>query len=723
MGSSSKSQVIGYEYGATMHLGIGLAADEIYRIDVGGKVAWSGSIKQNGSIFIGQPNLFGGKKGEGGIVGTLDVMFGGENQPQNGRLVSYLGNLIPAFKGTTTAVFSGILCAMNWYPKTWDIFYRRITAGWPDNSPWYPEKITISLANGQIQAMNPAHILYESYVSSMWGAGEPRAKIDEQAYKKAADTLYDEGFGLCFEWKATDDLKSFRSFVCDHIGAILGTDPNTGKSTITLIRDDYKLEDLPVFDEDSGLLEIKLETTNNTEVPSQVIVKYVDAITFEERPAYANNPAIAQGQRGRNTETTEYPAIPTGELATRVAYRDLKAKTSGIKKCTVKLDRRAYDIINGQPFRIKTKYRINNIDVVVRAERRQEKFLTDGTITFNAIQDVFGLPKLSFNPVPPAPIPQPPQPPVAIANSLLLEVPYRELASLLDPANLQLVDDTASFIFSLATAPNTACYSYDLLTRVKGAVLFNEPNDTGTWCPIATISSDIGFTDKVIHIKDGMLLDTVELGSAALINDEIVRIDAIDLINSQLTVGRGCVDTVPAKHKTGSTIWFYDSSEASDGIEYNLGTIVEAKLLSNTFTERLEPSKAVTQTITIQGRQARPYPPGNLKVNNEAYPDSITGSSIAISWAHRNRLLQADKLIDTTATNVILEPDTSYNLAIYSSGTLIKNVANLTANNYIFNADELGETVTVNLSAVRKIGNSQLDSYQKHSHTFNYIRS
>lgn len=682
MGMSSKKTIVGYKYGATMHMGLGMAADEVYRIDIGGKTAWSGTIKQNNTIGINQPNLFGGNKGEGGVEGNVDFMFGGENQTQNNRLVSALGNTIPAFRNTVTAVFTGFLCAMNWYPKSWEFYYRRIKSGWNNNNPWYPEKITINLADGKVQAMNPAHILYESYVSNTWGAGVPDAQMDSDAYKQVANTLYEEGFGLCFEWKATDELKKLRDFVCDHIGAVLGTDPTTGKNTIRLIRDDYKLDDLPVFDEDTGLLEIKLETTNNTEVPSQIIVKYNDAITFEERPVYANNPAICQGQRGKNTETTEYPAIPTGDLATRVAYRDLKSKTSGIKRCTLTMDRRAYDIVNGQPFRIKTKYRINNIDMVVRATRREEKFLTNGEILFSVTQDEFSLPKLSYNIIPPTPTPELPKPPVAITNSLLLEAPYRELAGLIDPANLQLLDSSSSYIFSLAEAPNSNCYNYDLITRVKGAANFTEAEDTGVWCPTAIITSEIGYTDKVIHINDSSLLNDVELGSAALIDDEIVRIDKIDFINNQLTVGRGCIDTVPAKHGEGVTIWFYDSNETTDGIEYSEGNTVETKLLSNTFRERLDQGKAATQSITIQGRQGRPYAPGNLRINGITYPSEVTGSITNITWSSRNRLLQADKLIDTTAGNIDAEDGTTYNLTVKENGAVTKQITGLTETTY-----------------------------------------
>lgn len=678
MGMGSKSTVIGYEYSGTVHSGIGLAMDELTQIDIGDKPAWTGSIKQNGSIFIDKYNLFGGKKGEGGVRGTLDVLFGGETQGQNAKLTRYLGNKIPAFRGTVTTVFSGMLAAMNWYPKTWNFYYRRIKSGWPDNTPFYPETIEISLANGQIKAMNPAHILYESYISNTWGAGIPRAMMDDEAYKKVADTLYAEGFGLCFEWKATDDLKNLREYVCNHIDAILGTDPKTGKNTIRLIRDDYAVEDLPVFDEDSGLLEIKLQASNNTEVPSQIIVKFNDAITFQERTAYATNPAVAQGQIGRNTETNEYLGIPIGELATRVAYRDLKAKTSGIKSASIKLDRRAYDIVNGQPFRIKTKYRTNNIDLVVRATKRKENFLTDGSITMDVVQDVFSTPKVAFMPIPDAPSRPEPEPPEPIVYSRVLEATYRDLVLTLDPANLEKIDSSSGFIYAVAQSPANQCYSYDIVSRVKGAANFSE----AAWCATALIASDIGYTDTIIHIQDGQLLEDVEIGSAALIDDEIVRIDGLDLANNQLTIGRGCVDTVPTKHAKGTMIWFIDSSETTDGVEYSYNNNVEIKLLPNTFRERLEQGQAETKAITVQARQGRPYPPGSLKINDIAYPEKVNAAALNISWSGRHRLLQADKLIDTTATDTGLEANAAYNLKIYIDDELKVDEPFYTKNEY-----------------------------------------
>lgn len=695
MGGKKKAEVIGYWYGATMHCGIGLAMDELFKIIVGGKTAWSGSIKQNGSIGIANPWLFGGIKGEGGIWGNLQALFGKKDQGRCWLLTRLLGNNIPAYRGTATVVFDGWMCALNPYPKEWAFCYRRVANGWPDDTPWYPEKISIWLANGQIQAMNPAHMLYESYISDTWGSGELRVRMDDAAFKKAADTLYEEQFGLCLEWKTTDEIKKFRDLVCDHIGAKVGTDPRTGLITIRLIRDDYVLEEIPTFDEDSGLLDIKFDSTNNTEVPSQVVVKYTDAASFQECSIAAVNPAVAQGQNGRNTETTDYAAIPTGELAIRVAFRDLKAKTSALKRCEVKLDRRAYDLVLGQPFRIKTKYRTNNIDIVVRAERIQEKFLTDGTISITALEDVFALPKINFNPVPVNPGQWQPLPPEPITDFCIIEVPYRELAGLIDQANLNLLDASTSYFFIVAKEPNASCRSYELLSRVQGANKFNDADTTFSWCPVAQLANAIGYTDTIIHIDNGYLLEALEEGTAAIIDNEIVRLDKIDLDNNQLVVGRGCADTVPMPHNEGVTIWFYDNFEATDGIEYTTGLTVETKLISTTANAMLAENIAPIETITLTGRQARPYAPGNVKVNNLTYPE-IVDDYLTISWSHRNRLIQADQLIDTTIGDVTPEQETTYNLMFYTGGTLIKKVTGLTATSYTFK-DEVSNFEDVSL--------------------------
>lgn len=674
MGGKSKKVTVGYWYYATIKAGLAIKLDEVYKILVGDKVAWAGQAKSshgNQSIYINAPYLFGGEKAEGGIQGSLEIRFGDENQQPSGHLRRLLGN-IPADRGYVSTVFDGKLTALNPYPKPWVYCVRRYS------SSFYPEKSLISLASGAITAMNPAHMLWESYTDEEWGRGLAPARLDSEAFKKVADTLYSEGFGLCLAWKVTDELKNFRQQVCDHIGAKLFTARN-GLITIKLIRDDYKVDDLPVFDENSGLLKLEYDNTNNTTVPSKIVVTYKDALTFKERPAMAVNLAVAQSQGGQSVQTLDFKGLPTGELATRVAYRELKIRTSSLKRFNLELDRRAFDLDIGDVFVVR------KVNTIVRVERIEEQFLTDGTIKINAIQDLYGLPKVAFNPTPPIENTDPDNTPVPIEQYLIVEVPYRELSGLIDQANLSLLDETTSYIMVIAASPKGTCRNYNLASRIQGTSQFNIAEPAGDWCPTAIITHELGYLDKTTQLADAVLLEDVEIGTAAIINDEIVRIDQINLSNSTITVGRGCADTVPHKHAAGSRIWFYDGFETSDTTEYNPNLIIETKLVSNTYIGQLELSDAPTEVFTIKGRQGRPYAPGNLKINGKAYPTAINTNNITISWSHRDRLLQADQLIDTTIGDITPEANTTYSLTFYTGATVAHKVTGLTTNHYTWN--------------------------------------
>jgi hypothetical protein len=142
MGSGS-SYTGGYRYYLGIHMGLNLdECDEIVEIKVADRTAWSGSVTTNTTITIDAPELFGGDKAEGGIVGTLDVMMGGADQPVNDRLAAMLGGIVPAFRGKTTLFYDGQVSAINPYPKPWSVRRRRNLKGW-DGAVWYPEKAII----------------------------------------------------------------------------------------------------------------------------------------------------------------------------------------------------------------------------------------------------------------------------------------------------------------------------------------------------------------------------------------------------------------------------------------------------------------------------------------------------------------------------------------------------------------------------------------------------
>ena len=77
---SSKKVTVSYWYKLIMHLGWCKGPiDALLEIRGGDRTAWSGELTSSGTISINAPNLFGGEKDQGGIVGDVDVLGADED--------------------------------------------------------------------------------------------------------------------------------------------------------------------------------------------------------------------------------------------------------------------------------------------------------------------------------------------------------------------------------------------------------------------------------------------------------------------------------------------------------------------------------------------------------------------------------------------------------------------------------------------------------------------
>lgn len=664
-GSSSKPKVTRYYF--DIHMGLGLPLDEIVEIKASDKTAWRGSVTDNQQVFINAPELFGGDEGEGGLQGTLDVMFGAETQTVLPRLAAMLDGLVPAFRGITTAFYSGLICTSNPYPKAWEVLRRGGNRLWGNQAPWYPETQFIWLADGQIKAMNPIHILYQIRTSTQF-RGWPRSLMDDAAWRAAALQCYNEQLGLCFEWLRGDSFKSFSDAVCAHVGCEVYDHRTTGLVSIELFRDG-PTDDLVLFDEDNGLLEI-IEDDNggNDDVPSEMVCSYKDAIDGKIKQVRVVNAAVGARQRGRSVEKAEYLGAPTASIAARIIERDLTIKTSGLKRFKLVCDRRARNLNIAQRIKIRSLKR--GIDqLVVRVGKIEDGTMIDGRMTITVVQDVFSLPLSSYVAVPPPGWLPPDRTPAAANIRLPIEISYRDLAASVDAANLQLIDPSAAYMGTVAIAPTQMSLNYRLTTRVGTSGAFADQG-IADWCPSALVVGAIARSagPTVIQLSGMTRLDEVELGTAALINGEVVRVVALNTSTGVATIARGCIDTAPAQHVAGSRIWFYEDGTGADQAAYTLGTAMQAQLLTNTSSAELDPALAGTSSLTLQARQGKPYPPGRLLINGSAYPTDAVGT-ITLGWAHRDRLMQADQLIDTTLGNIGPEAGTQYNARLLRADT------------------------------------------------------
>lgn len=146
MGGSSKKQTVGYKYYLGMHMILCHGpVDFLRKIYVDTKTAFNG-VLESGQISINQPNLFGGEKREGGVVGAVDFEPGDPTQTRNDYLQARLGSSIPAFRGVVGVVLRQVYLGVNPYLKRWAFRVQRVHVRQDGIAQWYDSKSEIGSA-------------------------------------------------------------------------------------------------------------------------------------------------------------------------------------------------------------------------------------------------------------------------------------------------------------------------------------------------------------------------------------------------------------------------------------------------------------------------------------------------------------------------------------------------------------------------------------------------
>jgi hypothetical protein len=581
--------------------------------------------------------------------------------------------------------------------------------------PGFFDDILLRSAAGsaELVGMNPAHIIYDALTHELM-QGEPTALVNAASFTAAADTLFAEGFGLCPTYNPqSDSIEQFIQRICAAIAGSCTRDPTTGEWFLDLVRGDYVLASLPVLTDDD-ILEYEEEPWVIDDAVNEVSVKYMDPGLKQERTTVPLQALGAIEAVGRvNAQKLEHRCIPTETLAQRVAARELRSRASPLLRLKLKTTRKPYAWRVGTYFRLQAPAR-GIADMVCLVGEIDRGTLRSGAISITALQDVFGMPETVYVSGQP-PIAPPSTTPLPIVDQLAFEAPYVELVQNLGAGDLAALADDAGYLAVVAARPG-AGVNYELNTRVATAEYAAIGNFD--WCPTALVVEAAGRPDTAFTLSGASLLDRVEVGTAALWGAEIVRVDAIDADAGTLTLARGCADTVPQAHDAGERIWFYDAWASADSLEYVDGETVDAKLLTRTGTAILDLIEAPVASATFDSRAARPYPPGLVRINGLAAPATVETPGIDVTWAHRDRELQADQLVDTEAASVGPELGTTYSARLLRTDTeaVLDSVTGVSGTTTTLSTAYVGE-VRVELWSER----DGFESWQRHAIDFLYL--
>lgn len=696
-------QVVGHGYYLGMHMVLARTIDKITRIDIGNKTAWTGDCT-GGQISIDEMEMFGGLKKEGGIQGTIDIEMGATDQAPNDYLQARLGSEIPAWRRVTAAVLRQVYLGTTPYLKKWAFWGQRM----PDD--WYAGKAAIG------QDANPAHCIYELITSKEYGMAYAVTDIDDDSFSAAADTLYSENFGLSFLWQRGTDIESLIKRILDHIDASLYIDRQSGKFSLNLIRDDYTVGDLTTLDESNIIRVTKFARKTDADLVNTVTVEHWDQDTGENGAVTISDTALVAAQGGTISTTRKFNMITRRALAEQVAARELATLSTPLATAQIEANREAAGLNVGDPF-VFSWPRYGVTQTVMRVTAIEFGKSGDSAVRIEAVEDVFGMASQIYDTGPASAWESPVSYPAACPVHTMMEVPYYwllawaggDVSDLADNEGYAAITGTPATDDAMGAAVYFSADGSDYTAR----------NDYAALSPHAVLAADIGVDDTALSVSWSSDYSADALaGSWAVIDDEIIRIDAVD--DSSMTVGRGCLDTVPDTHAATADIVCVSNYLVVNTTEHEDGDTVYGKMAPITGYGTLDLSEAPAQSVTLDSRAVRPYPPAGLTINGLADHEAF-GGDLAYAWAHRDRTQQTGGILGTDDAGVGPETGTTYSFelrdqsddSLVDSGSSISGTSDSTTNT---GADI---DVTFTLWAVR----DGYTSWQTHQRAFTWTRT
>ncbi|OOW12787.1 hypothetical protein [Acinetobacter sp. MF4640] len=578
------------------------------------------------------------------------------------------------------------------------------------NGYWQYIKFKAKGENGKYADINPIHKIREILTDDT-AMNKPESDINDVNFKKAADVIYTEKLGI--SWSVTEKscLEAINE-LCGHIEAGVRMNRQTGLYEMVLFRDDWfdddEIHTLPV----NKIKGMQLDgATSADELINKLNVSYYNQSAIKNSSfSIAENAAIRNLNGHENSDDVKFPYFMHQRNAAIVSQWKLKQVSTPVWRGTFttgfyqarKWNR--YDLL-----RLEWPRRWSGT-ILVRIMKINLGTGTDVSIDFVEVVPYSG--NLSSNIVNDTPVDTTPKPPLP-ALFKAFELSYLEAVQL----NGQKAVDEA-----LAYNPD-AGYAAVIAQRPQSnslnALMYT---DTGNdyervgaiaYCETAELDQNISQINTSFIIKNAGDIDMVSLSTQITINQEIMVYQSYDDETGLLTVKRGALDTIPQNHVAGSVLYFADDFITVDPTEYVTGEIINVKTLTTTPSGILSLDAVDAQQVEIKARAIRPYPPANVKINNQYWPVYFE-DDFTLTWSNRNRLQQTGgDFIGYFEQDVSLEENTQTLLTVIeldaNNVELVTHSINATASNSF---TLLESAMQVNARSIHVILKTVRDGYE-----------
>lgn len=639
------------------------------------------------TIYINAPELFGGLKKEGGVAGYCHVMMGNLTQlvPEDlARKVGRTQATMPAYRGVANAWFYG---DPSFY---WSCNANRIPDVWI-NVTRMPIGLDPTIARIGDDA-NAVHIVFEAMSNPDWGMGAPITSFNMAVWQQAARTIYDEKFGLSMIWSDQMEIEKFVSEVLDHIEASVFVHPRTGLFEIKLIRDDYDEEQLRVFNPNNALLS-NFQRKAWGETINEIVVTYKNPENEEDLSFSMQDTANIGMQGAVITDNRNYYGIRNGELAARVAERDLRSAAAPLCSCDIEVDRSAWDLIPGDVVKVTwPEYGLQNL--VMRVGPVDYGRPGEPRVRSSLVEDIFFMPDDSYFIPPTTEWEDPRESAVPLMSTKIISIPYYYMMAALGITDERSADqpvypETATVV--LGSTYQIDAQDFQLMTPAVDAVGNLEYRAVG-FRELTGLGVTTGDMPREVHTYMKFEQPTPKGGPTqsgfALIGDgsdretELVALESFDN-DLGWRLRRGVLDTTPKTWPKGTTVRFIDSD--SNTIDETIRAdmeLVDYKLLTRTSLNLLELDDAPVVSETLNGRPHYPFRPANVRLNSILWGAALVDGrdGVNLSWSTRSRLQETSVINVWSDGQVIPEDGQTTNVRFYDhDGNVIEQFLAITA--------------------------------------------
>lgn len=671
--------------------------------------------------FIDEPELFGGEKEGGGFVGPFCFYTGDFNQARDFYLEDLLtADGVPGYRGMSHIVFQD--CNIGESPQLRKTSFD-ITA-YSNNLA----RVNYGRITSTSDDINPAEAIYEISVSTWRGLSIPPAKIDVASFQSCATTLATEVNGTSVMVTSPQNGRDVITELLRQIDGVLYEEPSTGQITLKLIRDDYVPSGLDVYDEDDIVAITNFTKTTWEDVYSQVKVSFASRENDESgKVAVAQDMAVANMMGKLRTSPISFPFCYDPNLANQLAARELSRMSIPMFRCTIEMNRRAYDIRPGDVIKISwPEYGL--VETIVRVQKYDLGELLNNKIILEVVQDVFAAKTAVFAaPVDSGWVSDRPNPmSVTIFGST--ELPYFLNESVTFPAqegytNIVVMPrrpQTVSSDFTIASGLSGTALenrdpervSYPVAFQVQTQYLNTAGLDDGLDATGITVNQVVGtltaFTDAQNRNGEGLIFIGGEWLTYRGVTDN--GGGSFTLAN----VRRAVLSTRPLTHNIGANGFVFDYSLLGDGSLGNLegGNTAYFKILDSVGPTRQGLSSAVLRNLATVGLRDLPLRPRFLALEADRTPAiDVFPELTTLTW--RASLRRADRV--TYEDDAAETPDSAetYRLEVWIDGVqqVALDEASITSPFDIDFSAASGITGEVRLWAVRTSDSAESDDY------------